>query len=148
MKFYNSDDLKDDEIYLKLIKTVDEQPEKRWVPSYYFDICLLDGTKIGKCDLRVGHNDKTYIGGNIGYGILQEYRGHHYSLKATKLLFNLARKHQMEYVIITCNPDNLASSKIIEEAGGKLLEITDIPIDNEMYEEGKRKKVKVYKITL
>ena len=60
--FYDVTDLKDEEIFLRLVKTCDEQPEKQWLPAYYFDICLLDGTKIGYCDLRIGHNDKTYIG--------------------------------------------------------------------------------------
>ena len=69
--FFGVEDLKTDEIFLKLTKTCEEQPEKRWLPAYYLDICLVDGTTIGKCDLRIGHNDKTYIGGNIGYGILK-----------------------------------------------------------------------------
>ena len=60
--FYNTDDLKDNEIYLHLRKTCDEQPEKQWLPAYYFDICLLDGTKVGACDLRIGHNANTYLG--------------------------------------------------------------------------------------
>jgi tagatose 1,6-diphosphate aldolase len=67
--FYDISDLKTKEICLQLEKTCEAQPEKKWLPAYYFDICLLDGTKIGKCDLRIGHNEKTYIGGNIGYSI-------------------------------------------------------------------------------
>ncbi len=65
--FYDVEDLKTDEIFLKLYKTCEAQPEKRWLPAYYFEICLPDGTKAGTCELRVGHNEKTYIGGNIGY---------------------------------------------------------------------------------
>ena len=45
--FYDVSDLKTDEIFLKLVKTCGAQPEKQWVPAYCFDICLLDGTKIG-----------------------------------------------------------------------------------------------------
>ena len=37
--FFGCDDLKDNEICLYLTKTCDAQPEKRWVPTYYFDIC-------------------------------------------------------------------------------------------------------------
>ena len=72
--------------------------------------CDNNGTKIGVCDLRIGHNENTYYGGNIGYGIDEEYRGHHYAGKACLLLFELARKHEWDYVIITCNPDNFASN--------------------------------------
>lgn len=145
--FYDVDDLRDDEIYLKLNKTCDEQPMKKWLPAYYFDICLLDGQPIGYCDLRIGHNEKTYIGGNIGYGIDSNYRGHHYAAKACKLLFRQAKKHGLDYLIITCDPENIASAKTCELAGGKFVEITAIPKDNEMYKEGKRT-VRVYKFDI
>ena len=69
MDFFDTSDLKTDEIFLRLTKILDAQPEKKWLPVYYFDICRPDGEKIGHCDLRIGHNEKTYIGGNIGYGI-------------------------------------------------------------------------------
>lgn len=145
--FYDVTDLKTDEIFLKLTKTCDEQPEKRWLPAYYFDICLLNGTPIGTCDLRVGHNDKTYIGGNIGYSVDEEYRGNHYAAKACRLLFKQARKHSLDYLIITCDPENVASYKTCEYADGKYVETTDIPEDNEMYAEGKRK-VKIYRFDI
>ncbi len=45
--FYECEDLKGNEILLKLNHTCQEQPEKQWLPTYYFDICLLDGTVIG-----------------------------------------------------------------------------------------------------
>ena len=145
--FFDIEDLKTDEIFLKLTKTCEEQPEKRWLPAYYFDVCLLDGTTIGKCDLRIGHNDKTYIGGNIGYEIDEPYRGHHYATKACKLLFRQAKKHHLDYLIITCDPSNAASYKTCENAGCIFVEIVDIPEDNEMYDEGKRQ-VKIYRVEL
>lgn len=140
-------DLRTDEIVLQLERTCGAQPEKRWLPAYYFGICLPDGKKIGYCDLRIGHNDKTYIGGNIGYGIDEPYRGHHYAAKACALLFRLARKHGMDHVIITCVPSNAASSRTCEIAGGRYIETADIPEDNEMYAEGKRK-VRIYRFDL
>lgn len=145
--FYDTKDLKSEEIFLKLTKTCDAQIEKGWVPAYYFDICLLDKTIIGTCTLRIGYNEKIYIGGNIGYRIEEAYRGHHYALKACLLLFNLARKHGMEKLIITCVPENAASSRTCELAGGKYLETAEIPKENEMYLEGKRK-VKVFEFIL
>ena len=138
---------KTDEIFLKLTKTCEEQPEKRWLPACYFDICSADGTAIGKCDLRIGHNDKTYIGGNIGYEIDEHYRGHHYAAKACRLLFQLAKKHGLDYLIITCDPSNIASYKTCEYAGGRYIETADIPEDNEMYAEGKRQ-VRIYRFEL
>ena len=140
MNFFNTDYLKTDEIMLKLLRTAEGNPEKNWVPAYYFSICLPDGTKIGDCDLRIGHNQNLYYGGNIGYGIDVEYRGHHYAGKACHLLFDLAKKHDLGYVIITCNPDNWPSRKTCEYAGGTLLEICDLPEDNDMYLRGEHSK--------
>ena len=145
--FYDVSDLKTEEIFLKLVKTCDAQPEKQWVPGYYFDICLLDGTKIGYCDLRIGHNAKTYIGGNIGYGIDEPYRGHHYAAKACALLFRQARKHGLDHLTISCQPSNKASSRTCEIAGGEYIETADIPEDNEMYAEGKRRAM-IYRFAL
>lgn len=145
--FYDCDDLRTDELFLRLVKTADEQPEKRWLPAYYFDICLPDGTTIGQCDLRIGHNEKTYVGGNIGYGIDQAHRGHRYAAKACKLLFRQARKHGIDYLIITCVPDNFASARTCEIAGGRYLETAAVPQDNEMYAEGKRA-VKIFRFDL
>lgn len=145
--FYDTQDLKDNDIYLRLNKTCEEQPEKKWLPAYYFDICLLDGEKVGHCDLRIGHNEKTYIGGNIGYGIDEAFRGNHYAAKACKLLFRQAKKHGMDYLIITCNPTNIPSARTCELAGGTFLEVADIPEDNEMYAEGKRK-VNIYRFDI
>lgn len=145
--FFDTQDLKDGEIVLKLLRTCEAQPEKNWVPAYYFDICLPDGTVAGHCDLRVGHNEKTCIGGNIGYAVEPEHRGHHYAAKACALLFRLARKHGMDFLIITCMPDNIASARTCEIAGGQFVEIAPIPEDNKMYAEGKRF-AKVYRFDL
>lgn len=145
--FLDVSDLKSDEIFLRIERLCEAQPEKQWVPAYHFEICLPDGTKIGICDLRIGHNDKLYVGGNIGYTVDEPYRGHHYAAKACELLFRQARKHDLGYVIITCVPTNDASARTCELAGGTYLETIDIPEDNEMYAEGKRQ-VKVYRFEL
>ena len=145
--FYDTSFLKDKEIELRLEKTTEADPARDWLPAYHFDICLLDGTKIGHCDFRVGYNHKVYIGGNIGYEIEQPYRGHHYAAKACILLFGLAKKHDMNWFTITCQPENTASARTCEIAGGKFVEVAPIPENNEMYAEGKRF-VKIYRFDL
>lgn len=133
---------------MKLIRTVDANPVRKWVPTYYFAICSAkDGREIGECDLRVGHNENTWYGGNIGYSIYPEYRGHHYAAKACLLLFELAKLHNLTYLYITCNPDNYASRKTCEYAGGILESIVDLPANNDMYLEGERQKC-IYKFIL
>ena len=125
-----------EEITLILDHIQDEIPEKGWVPAYCFWICDKEGNRIGACDLRVGHSEGLYYGGNIGYNLKEEYRGHHYAAKACRLLFDLARKHDLGYVIITCNPENIASRKTCEYLGGKLLEIAELPEDHDLREDG------------
>lgn len=145
--FYETYDLFSDEINLKLKRTTEAQPEKNWFAAYYFDICVNDGTVIGTCDLRIGHNERTYIGGNIGYSINESYRGHHYAAKACHLLFKQAKKHGLTYLIITCEPSNIASSKTCLYAGGQYIETATIPNNHDMYTQGKRQ-VMVYRFTL
>ena len=145
--FFDTSFLKDEEISLVLERTAAANPERGWVPAYYFATCNKDGVKIGECDLRVGHNENTYYGGNIGYSINEEYRGHHYAGKACLLLFELAKRHNMDYLIISCDPDNFASRKTCEYAGGKLSEIAELPEGNDMRSNGETEKC-IYKFML
>ena len=145
--FFDTTGLREAGLVLRLDHTSPARPERNWLPAYYFDICLPDGTAIGRCDLRIGHNEKTYIGGNIGYAVDEPYRGHRYAARACALLFRLAKKHSMDYLIITCDPENAASARTCELAGGRFLQTADIPKDNEMYFEGKRQ-VKIYRFEL
>lgn len=138
--FLNTDFLQNEEIKLVLERTTDGNDEKGWVPAYHFAICNQAGAKLGICDLRIGHNENLYYGGNIGYEVYQEFRGHHYAGKACLLLFELAKRHELNYVIITCNPDNYASRKTCEYACGKLLEITQLPKGNDMRAKGETEK--------
>ena len=148
MKFLDTDFLKTGEIQLVLEKTVEADPAKNWLPAYHFAICDPEGVKMGVCDLRIGHNENVYYGGNIGYRVEAAYRGRHYAGKACLLLFELARRHGLEYVIITCNPDNWASQRTCEYAGGSLLEIAELPEDNAMrVEDGETEKC-IYKFCI
>ena len=113
----------------------------RTVSYTHLKICLRDNSQeIGSCDLRIGYNDNTYYGGNIGYRIEEPYRGNHYAAKACRLLFKLAGEHGMKSLIITCDPTNIASARTCECAGGILKEIAELPETNEMYRDGAREK--------
>lgn len=145
--FLNTDFLQNDEIKLVLEKTVERNEEKGWLPAYVFAISDKEGNKMGTCDLRIGHSEKVYYGGNIGYRISEQYRGHHFAGKACLLLFELAKKHDMKYLIITCNPDNYASRKTCEYAGGVFEKIVALPEDNDMRQKGETEKC-IYRFTL
>ncbi|MDD4139768.1 MAG: GNAT family N-acetyltransferase [Eubacteriales bacterium] len=137
--FFDTGDLSDGEICLRLERTVEAQPEKGYVPAYFFQIVRLsDQAEVGWCDLRVGHNQNTFYGGNIGYGIREAYRGNHYAGKACRLLLALARKHDMGFVLITCAPENLASQKTCLYCGAHLKQIVTLPAWHALYKEGRR----------
>ena len=75
--------LTDGEIDLIIEKKVPAHLEKFAAPSYHFQIKQhLMPYEIGKIDIRVGYNENTFYGGNIGYEIYPPYRGHHYAAKA------------------------------------------------------------------
>lgn len=147
MTFLDTAFLRDGEIQLRLLRTVDGCPERQWVPAYHFAICAADGTPMGACDLRVGHNEQLYYGGNIGYRIDPLYRGHHYAAKACQLLFELARRHGLRYVLITCTPDNGPSRRTCELAGGRLLAVALLPADSDMRLRGETEKC-IYRFDL
>lgn len=75
---------------------------------------------------RIGHvrlnrvTDKVF--GNIGYGLDEEYRGHHFMLQSLNLLKDSMLKMKIVKPIITVEPDNLASVKTIQAFGGILTE--------------------------
>jgi tagatose 1,6-diphosphate aldolase len=87
---------------------------------------LSDSAKVGEIDLRLGYVRNVYFGGNIGYNVIEEFRGNRYAGKACKLVFQIAHTHRMPYVIITCDKSNEPSRKTLERLGGALLE-TRVP---------------------
>ena len=101
------------------------------VPTYFFrmmSIAHLD--ELGNINLRIGSNDHLErYAGHIGYGVNPPYRGHHYAARSVKLLLPLARRHELNPVWITCDPDNGASRRSLEIAGAKFVEIVDVPPD-------------------
>jgi len=132
--------LKDDEIELVIERTAEENKEKGYVPAYYFNI-VKDDVVIGCIDCRIGYNEGTYYGGNVGYTINEAYRGRSYATKAVLLLKELARKHNMSYLMITCNPDNIASKRTCEKAGAEFVEHVELPEDNDMAISGDKEKL-------
>ncbi len=147
-EFLETEHLRDGEIYLKLYRTITAADAKVHAPVYVFNICLINTEIIvGEINLRVGENSSIFYNGNIGYEVIEQYRGNHVALKASKLIISLAKQHNMKALLITCNPDNLASRRTCELMGAKLLQIADLPQDSELYLEGERQKC-IYRIEL
>ena len=144
-QFFDTGDLKNDEIALRLAETKPAQPEKGYVPAYLFDICLPDGTAVGRCDLRIGYSDKLYIGGHIGHTIDPLTAGG--TMRPGLPAAVPAKKSTAWIICLSPAPDNIASARTCELAGGQFVEVADIPEGNEMYAEGKRQ-VRVYRFDL
>lgn len=104
--------------------------------------------RLGAINLRVGTEDFLIrYAGQIGFSVDPPHRGHHYAARSCRLLKPLARAHQLTELWVTCNPDNLASARTCELAGGVLVETVELPSGNDMYERGERQKRR-YRIEL
>jgi tagatose 1,6-diphosphate aldolase len=142
-------ELVDGDLTLVLAEKIPADPAKRYVPAYDFEMRRTGRPeKIGNVGLRVGDTYRLRMyGGDIGYGVNPEFRGHHYAARACRLLFPLARLHGMKELWITCNPDNVASRRTCELIGAVFVEIVDLPEDIDMYQRGERQKCR-YRIDL
>ena len=60
--------------------------------------------------------------GHIGYSVVPWKRNRGYATRAVAALLPHARAEGLAFVEITCDPDNVASQRVIERNGGVLLE--------------------------
>jgi len=140
--FLDPGDLRDDDLRLVLNYFAGGDPDRHWVPAYHFDLVHTElGLAMGQIDLRLGETPGLVLyGGQIGYGVHPEWRGRRYAARAVRLLMPLALRHGMRTLWITCNPDNLASRRTCEIAGGIYVETVDLPRNTDLYREGDRQK--------
>lgn len=141
-KFYDPGRLVDDELELELVEKIPGNPEKDCVPAYRFWM-RLPGHRgpVGIVELRVGDTEHLrQYAGHLGYRVTPSHRGNRYAVRACRLILPLARRHGLRELWITCNPDNLASRRTCELLGAELVEIVDVPADDEIYERGDRQK--------
>lgn len=118
------------------------------IPYYYYNIIEnKTNNNIGKISIRIGSNYHSYYNGNIGYEIDSDYRGNNYAYLASKMVLDVARFYNMKKIILTCEENNIASSKTIEKLGGKLIEVAMPKEDYFAYFEG-MEKLKIYKLDI
>lgn len=135
-----------DSLKLKLIDTYNGNSQK--LPFYWWNIVLnSNNTKVGKISFRIGNNYHSYYNGNIGYEVDEKYRGNHYALKACQLVLKVAKYYNMDKIYLTCDFNNIASSKTIEKLGAKYLEEVKPPKDYVFYYENMPKQ-KIYELKL
>lgn len=139
--------LVDGELELALIETTPADPARERLPAYLFEM-RVGGRKAGGLNLRIGNTHSIVMyGGHIGYGIEPGFRGHHYAERACRLVLSLAKAHGLDTLWITCNPDNWPSRRTCERLGATLVEIVDLPEDNDQYRRGERQKCR-YRLDL
>ncbi len=129
--FFEPGDLIDDDLELRLTKTLQANESENHVPEYGFHM-FKTGTNnfMGNIGLRIILNDRLKkYGGNVNYNVEEKHRGNRYASRSCKLLFPLARKHELCELLVTCAPDNIGSKKTCEAIGGKLIETNYIEIE-------------------
>ena len=93
-----------------------------YVPSsVYLAIRISDNQLVGIVDFR--HNLTDFLlkfGGNIGYSVLPFERRKGYATEMLALTLEKCKEFGKEKVLITCDPENIASAKTIINNGGIL----------------------------
>ena len=139
----------DGELTLRFAAASDADETTGHVPAYVFDIVrVCDGAFVGDIRLRLGYVRNLYYGGNVGYTVFEEFRGHAYAEKAVRLLFEVARAHRMPYLIISCEQTNDASRKTLEHLNGTLLETVVPPRYTGLWQKGVHKEVCIFRFDL
>lgn len=114
---------------------IEEENSIDGIPTVFYTIYLHNtAIKLGSIDLRLKMNDYMYYYGHIGYSIKEKYRGNHYALEACKVLFKIAKEEfDMQELIITCCPENIASYKTLRGLNGTLIEVVDVPSNHDLF---------------
>lgn len=117
--------------YIKKIKSK-ETCDPNWVPEIQF-LCIResDNRLVGMINIRPEMNDeclKYY--GNMGYSIRRSERRKGYAKEQLSLALKLCSQMGMDKVLITCDKENIASSKTIIANGGVLENEIFDPSDN------------------
>ena len=106
-------------------KLINHSEGKGLKPGYvpcttYWLIC--DGAQIVGVS-RLRHQLSEYLrkeGGHIGYNVPHSCRNKGFGTKLLSLTLDKAKELDINRVLITCDKDNIASRKIIENNGGVL----------------------------
>ncbi|MGA2230877.1 MAG: GNAT family N-acetyltransferase [Tepidisphaeraceae bacterium] len=110
------------------------------VPTYHFWMLNHDRPDLriaGAVAWRIGGGDDVELYyGHVGYHVYPPHRGRHFAERAVRLLFPLARRHGVNPLWITCNPDNPASQKTCLHLGGKFVDTVAVPPGHPLFERG------------
>lgn len=133
-------------MYLALLCYEDIDLPNGWDP-YYIYLIMVDEVEIGRITLRTNYSDLTYYTGHIGYEIYEPFRRNGYGFKALKMIQSKIEEIGYDFVWLSCNPNNIASKKIIQQVAQFIEEVV-VPEEFMIYLNEDEKRKEVYKWTL
>ena len=140
LTFFHPGPLNGELLELKLITTNPADRSKGYVPEYVFDVVLTNSAeRVGQAKLRIGSEEEVRWAGHVHFSIEPEHRGHKYSVKASRLLFPLAKRHGINRIWFSCNAKNQPSRSILDTLGATLAETIPTPENSDIYAEGERR---------
>jgi predicted acetyltransferase len=81
---------------------------------------------LGRTRVNLCLNDQLRsFGGHIGYDVRPPARGHGHATAILAAALRVASDHGIEEALLTCAPDNIASRRVIERNGGRLVDLSD-----------------------
>src|SRR5215831_8044276 len=105
------------QVRLHFVRVIPGDPARDFVPAYHFRILVANGLDVGHINFRVGDTEHVRVcAGHIGFEILEQFRGHGYALQACRAIAPFVRSVSGT-VTITCDPDNVGSTRTIERLG-------------------------------
>jgi predicted acetyltransferase len=97
------------------------------VPDETYILVDQDEVIYGVLNLRLYLNERLFhYRGHIGYGIAKTYRKQGLGTLILQLGLMEAKKHGIDSVLITTNPENTGSKKVIKNCGGILENIVTL----------------------
>jgi predicted acetyltransferase len=115
-------DLAAGEVQLHFSRIIDGDSARDLVPFYHFRIITQDGQDAGHINFRVGDTDHIRLfAGHLGFEIAEPFRGRGWAAQACRAIAPFVRT-LYDSVIITCDPDNLASRRTMEKLGAQFLD--------------------------
>ena len=113
-----------------------------WVLTCTFWLTNMNDVILGVVRIRtsLNHEFVRRFAGHIGYDISPLSRRRGYGMALLKLALEKAAMINLDKVLITCDDDNIASKRIIENNGGLF--------ESEIFKEEENKQMRRYWITL
>jgi len=128
------------EVMLRFSRIVFGDAARGLVPYFHYRILIPVGMDAGHINFRVGDTEhvRRYVG-HIGFEVSEWFRGNHFALKACLALAPFVRSVYKD-VVVTCDPENLASRRTIESLGALFIEEVEVPPHDPHYASGARRK--------